>query len=241
MNFLPCRLSFAFGVALTVTFALSSLRAHASDAHGTPSAAGSGTGQRAPAGIGPSQALQRLLEGNLRFVDGHSIASASLYEKREATARGQKPFAIVVTCSDSRVPPEIVFDQGIGDIFVVRSAGHVVDDVALGSIEYAVQHLGSALIFVLGHERCGAVAATCEEGEAPGHLDAIVKAIKPAASSVERQPGDMVDNAVRANVRWVVTQLSTSEPVLAKLLKERKLRIQGGRYDLDTGKVDLVD
>jgi carbonic anhydrase len=156
-------------------------------------------------------------------------------------AKGQKPFVIVVGCSDSRVGPEVVFDQGLGDLFVVRTAGNVVDDVALGSIEYAAEHFGVPVIFVLGHTRCGAVAAAVAGGEAPGHVGSIVEKIKPAVEVTKGKEGDAVDNAVRANVRNVVSQLRGSGPILSGLVKSGKLRVVGGCYDLDTGKVGMVE
>lgn len=203
---------------------------HAPAAHAAPKAA-----------LSPGQALAKLLDGNFRFISGKSQSQAEHLKKRDANVKGQKPFAIIVSCSDSRVPPEAIFDQSIGDLFVVRSAGHVVDDVAIGSIEYAVEHLGSTLIVVLGHERCGAVAATCAGGEAPAHVAAIVKAIKPAADAAKAMPGDHVDNTVKTNVLSVVNLLNASTPVLEPLIKEGKLKVQGARYDLDTGKVELVE
>jgi carbonic anhydrase len=129
----------------------------------------------------------------------------------------------------------------LGDIFVVRTAGHVVDDVGLGSIEYAVEHFGTPLILVLGHERCGAVTATVAGGEAHGHLPAIVKAIQPAVTKTKGQPGDAVDNAVRAQVLGVRRQLEEAGPVLAERVKASQLKVVGTRYDLDTGRVEVIE
>lgn len=160
------------------------------------------------------------------------------------TASGQRPFAIVVGCADSRTAPEILFDQGLGDLFVVRLAGNIVDDAALGSIEFAVAKLGARLIIVLGHEKCGAVSAAVDsvKGAAapPGHIGKVVDAIKPAAASVHGQAGDEVENALKANVRNVVDRLKNSSPVLAPYLKGGELTVVGARYDLDDGKVELV-
>jgi carbonic anhydrase len=160
--------------------------------------------------------------------------------RRAELATTQHPYAIIVSCSDSRVGPEIVFDQGIGDIFVVRTAGHVLDDPGLGSIEYAVEHLGTHLIVVLGHERCGAVTAAASGGEAPGHIASIVRKIQPAVAEVKGQPGDLVENAMRANVRHVVHELKESHPILSEFVHEGKLKVVGARFDLDTGAVELV-
>jgi len=133
-----------------------------------------------------------------------------------------------------------LFDQGLGDLFVVRVAGNIVDDNALGSIEYAVEHLGARLIVVLGHEKCGAVAAAVASDHADGHVDSIVKAIQPAVVKAKTEPGDVVDNAVKENVRQVVAEIRKSEPVLEKLVKSGKIQVIGARYDLDSGKVQLV-
>ena len=187
----------------------------------------------------PDRAVQRLMGGNERFVAGKRMVPDEP-KRRQELAQSQKPIAVVVSCSDSRVPPEIVFDQDLGDLFVVRTAGNVVGDLELGSIEYAVEHLGTPLIVVLGHQRCGAVTAAVKGGEAEGHIAAIVKAIAPAVAESKGQSGDAVDNAIRANVRDLVRQLRTSEPVLSHFAHDGKLKIVGGRYDLDTGKVELL-
>ncbi len=192
-------------------------------------------------GVLADMALQRLQTGNAHFVDGNSTRSNKHAKRRAEVAEKQKPFAIIVSCSDSRVGPEVVFDQGLGDLFVVRTAGHVVDDVGLGSIEYAVEHLGASFILVLGHERCGAVAATVAGGKAHGHVSAIVKAIQPAVAKTKGLPGDAVDNAVRANVREVVAQLKAAGPVLAERVTAGKLKVAGARYDLDTGRVEIIE
>ena len=191
--------------------------------------------------VKPEESLKQLRDGNERFVAGTPTQTTKDAKRRADVALGQKPFAIIVSCSDSRVGPEVVFDQGLGDIFVVRTAGHVVDDVGLGSIEYAVEHLGVSLILVLGHERCGAVAATVSGGEAHGHVSDIIKAIKPAVAKTKEQPGDAVDNAVRAQVLEVVGQLQKAGPVLAERVKADKLKVAGARYDLDTGRVEVIE
>jgi carbonic anhydrase len=194
------------------------------------------------AGVAPDDALKRLQEGNARFAAGKNTLVHEDAKRRIEVAKTQKPFAIIVGCSDSRVGPEVVFDQGIGDIFVVRTAGQVLDDPAIGSIEYAVEHLGAALIMVLGHERCGAVAATVAGGEAPAnHVASLIKAIQPAVEKSNGKEGDALDNAVRENVREEVAQLKASEPVLAGLVKDGKIKIVGARYDLDTGKVEPIE
>ena len=155
--------------------------------------------------------------------------------RRIATTKAQHPFAIIVACADSRTPPEIIFDQNIGDLFVVRTAGNLVDDFALGSIEYAVEHLGSRLIIVLGHERCGAVQAALAGGSAPGHIEALVQAIQPAVAASKGKPGDPLTNAVHQNDADVATKIR-KQAELGDLASQ--VRIVQGYYNLDTGKVE---
>jgi carbonic anhydrase len=210
------------------------------------SGAGGGAAAAAPVhasatAVSADDAWRRLEDGNNRFATGHGRAVADYSSRRAELAKGQQPFAVIVSCSDSRAGPEVIFDQGLGDLFVIRTAGHVVDDEALGSIEYAVEHLGSPLIVVLGHSRCGAVTAAVEGGSAPGHIGAVVKAIRPAVEETRGQPGDPVDNAMRANVRDVARQLRESQPILAELVHEGKVRVVGARYDLDSGRVERVE
>jgi carbonic anhydrase len=195
-----------------------------------------------PSNVNPDEALKRLMQGNARFVFGHMthVAPEHIAEARRGVAKRQTPFAIIVGCSDSRVGPEIVFDQGLGDIFVVRTAGEVVDATALGSIEYAVEHLGSSLIVVLGHERCGAVSAAVGGTKEPGHIAAVLKAIEPAVEQTKGKPGDPVENAVRAQALDVAKQLQNAKPILAERVHSGKLKIVAARYDLDTGKVEFL-
>ncbi len=192
-----------------------------------------------------SQAEKMLQEGCQRFVKAYCDKNTKQGSKCLAdVAMRQAPFAVVVTCSDSRVPPELIFDQGLGDLFIVRLAGNIVDDAALGSIEYAVDHLGVPLVVVLGHKRCGAVAAAVEAVEskkkAPGHLPALVKALKPAVEETRSQAGDRVDNAVHANIRLVASKLKASQPILAPAVKAGKVKVLGAYYDLDDGKVTFL-
>jgi carbonic anhydrase len=195
-----------------------------------------------PSKVSPDEALKRLLEGNARFVSGHLTHAGpeQIAEARGTGSKGQAPFAVIVGCSDSRVGPEIIFDQGIGDLFVVRTAGEVVDSAALGSIEYAVAHLGSALVVVLGHERCGAVAAAVAGAKEPGHIAAVLAAIEPAVKQTKGQAGDPVENAVRAQALDVAKQLQEAKPILAERVQSGKIRIVAARYDLLSGKIDLL-
>lgn len=188
----------------------------------------------------PDEALQVLLDGNRRFVEGKSLHPRQDLLRVKEVAAGQKPFAIIVGCSDSRVPNEIVFDQGLGDLFIVRTAGQVSSYASWGSIEFAEEVLGAKLIVILGHTKCGAVKAAVETPEVPGHIVTLINAIKPAAELVRGLPGDIVENAVRMNVALQVKQLRSLEPVLAKRVREGSIKIVGAVYDLETGKVSLV-
>jgi carbonic anhydrase len=193
------------------------------------------------------QALQKLMDGNARFISGDALHPNQSAERRAGVVSGQHPFAIIVGCSDSRVPPEIIFDQGIGDIFVIRTAGQVMDDAALASIEYGAEHLGVPLVVVLGHDSCGAVKATVEGGEAPGHIGYLVEAISPAVDEAAEQAAngaseeELLDAAIDINVENIVDQLETSEPILSELVKEGRLTIVGARYHLDSGEVEIFE
>jgi len=183
---------------------------------------------------------QKLFDGNKRYVAAKMIYPDQTALRRSEIAKGQHPFAVILGCSDSRVPPEVIFDQGLGDLFVIRVAGNITDNVVLGSIEYAGEHLGVRYIMVLGHEGCGAVEATVKGGHAPGHIDCIVKAIRPVLKKIKNSPGDQLDNAIRANVARVVEQLKSSKPILAELFKKGELVIDGARYDLEDGNVRII-
>lgn len=193
----------------------------------------------APA-AGPAGGITRLMQGNSRFSAGKPTGPHRSSERRRAVAEKQQPFAVIVTCSDSRVAPELLFDQGIGDLFVVRTAGHVVDDVALGSIEFALAKLGAGSILVLGHERCGAVQAALEHAEVPGSIGKVTKAIEPAVGGPEKATPESLDRAARQNVEAVVAQLKAAGPIVATAIQEGRVEIAGGIYDLDTGKVTAV-
>ena len=188
----------------------------------------------------PESVLAGLQAGNARHVKGQYARGHQSLARRIELAKGQQPSAIVLSCSDSRVPPEIVFDQGLGDLFVIRVAGNVVEPAGLASIEYAAEHFHSPLIVVLGHERCGAVDATVKGGDAPGHIGELVKAIQPAVTATASKPGDKVDNAVIENVRQMAEKLRTSHPILAELAAQGKVKVVGARYDLDSGVVTWV-
>ncbi|NYT03036.1 MAG: carbonic anhydrase [Methanosarcinales archaeon] len=190
------------------------------------------------AGMTAEEALSLLVEGNARFVEGGAEHPNQSAERVAEVTAGQHPFAGVVGCSDSRVPPEIIFDQGIGDLFVIRTAGQVMDDATLGSIEYAVEHLHVPLIVVLGHDSCGAVTAAVEGGEAEGHLVSIVEGIAPAVEAAGNE-SDVLNSAIDANIDMVVENLKSSQPILAQAASEGQVQIMGARYHLDTGMVDF--
>jgi len=180
-------------------------------------------------------ALAKLKEGNARFSSSKVSQGKPTAAKRAETAQAQHPFAIVLGCADSRTAPEIVFDQNIGDLFVVRTAGNLVDEHALGSIEYAVDHLGVRLIVVLGHTRCGAVTAALASDTAPGHVQSLVRDIQPAVKAAKGKDGNVTDLTVAENARLMAAKIR-NEASLGEFAKE--VRIISGVYDLDTGKVE---
>jgi carbonic anhydrase len=194
----------------------------------------------APGPITGDEALQKLIEGNRRHLSGEFTITQRLAERRQQVAKAQHPFAAILGCSDSRLPPEIVFDHSLGDLFVVRVAGNIVDMDVLASLEFAATQFGTPLIMVLGHARCGAVAAALADAKVPGHIVSLVDAIKPAVAMSKGQPGDPLDNAIRANIRRTVEDLKTSQPILGDLVKAGTLKVVGALYSLDTGKVEIV-
>jgi carbonic anhydrase len=199
-------------------------------------------------GITADQALNNLLDGNRRYVENSMNAcTSSTATAREKLATGQQPFAVILCCSDSRVPPEIIFDKSLGEIFVVRDAGNVADPLVLGSIEYGVEHLGAPLIMVLGHERCGAVMATVDaKGKGEGNIGAIINAIAPALSQARndkncdlRDKGKLVECVVDTNVRMVAKNLMKQSKIIRELVHQGKVKIVAAKYDLDNGKVTV--
>lgn len=184
-------------------------------------------------GVSAECALKKLINGNERFVNGEYLETAEELPKQ---LEGQFPFATIVGCSDSRVPPEIIFDQGIGDLFVVRTAGEVVDDIALGSVEYAVKYLGVKLIVVLGHLDCGAVKAAVEGGYQPGYIAAVTNAIKPAVAKAKTEKGNLFLNAIKANVELNIARLKMSY-ILQEAMLNQCVKIIGAIYDIYDGHV----
>ncbi|WP_373527763.1 carbonic anhydrase [Nostoc sp.] len=197
--------------------------------------------EKAPAEdeITPDKALQELLDGNDRFVKRKRRNGNQTYSRLVEIAKGQKPFASILGCADSRVPSEIVFDQGLGDLFVCRVAGNIATPEEIGSLEFGSLVLGSKVIMVVGHERCGAVDAAIKGAQVPGQIGSLLEAIKPSVESSKDQSGDKLENACKANILSQVRKLKSS-PVLSKLIDEEKLTIAGGYYDLDTGRISRV-
>jgi carbonic anhydrase len=193
-----------------------------------------------PQPVTPQAALKSLLEGNQRFIDEKRLNPRQSRLRLQETAVAQYPFAAILGCADSRVPAEIVFDQGLGDLFVVRVAGNVASPTAIGSLEFATAVLGAQLIMVLGHARCGAVSAAIKGDPLPGRIGVFVEEIKPAVESVRNKTGSLEENAIISNVQYQAEKLGESSTILRGLVKEGKLKIAGGRYDLATGKVTLV-
>lgn len=192
-----------------------------------------------PDTLSPDAALQKLMEGNQRFVKQQVQHPHQSQNRLLEVAQAQHPFATILSCADSRVPAEILFDQGIGDIFDIRIAGNIATPEAIGSIEYAVALLSSPLLMVLGHERCGAVTAAVKKEALPGDISSFVKAIQPALTGLEEPTPNGIDRAVVANVHYQIDQLQRSS-LLSERLKSGKLKIVGSRYDLDTGTVTIL-
>ena len=190
----------------------------------------------------PTDPLTRLMAGNARFVAGKSVHANQDRARLTEVAKGQKPFAMILSCADSRVPPEILFDQGLGDLFVVRVAGNIADSHALGSLEYGAQVLGARFLMVLGHEYCGAVNAAVKGEKVGGNIDSIIDVIAPAASRAKADPDktDLLNKAIAENVREVLSAINKRSPALTAMAAKGELKIVGARYDLDGGDVTLV-
>ena len=195
------------------------------------------TAQTAEQTVTSDSALAELKEGNKHHVAHRYSHPHETAARQFQLTTGQNPHAQILSCADSRVPPEIIFDQGLGDLFIVRVAGNVAADTELASLEYGAEHLHIPLLVVLGHQHCGAVTAAVQGGEQVGHIPALVALLHPAVEKSRGLAGDAIENAVKMNVEMVVDQLHSSTPVLGRLVKDGKLKIVGGIYSLDTGKV----
>jgi carbonic anhydrase len=193
--------------------------------------------------LSPEASLERLLQGNHRYVEGVSRRS-DFIQQRELLAGGQNPYAGILSCADSRVAPEYAFDSGLGDLFVCRVAGNFAEDDTVASLEYAVAILNTPLILVLGHDSCGAVDATIKSLKdntvLPGHLPSLVTALAPAVKAVSQHEGNPLDNAIRQNVIDNVAKLKSATPILNAAVEQGKLKVVGGIYRLGDGRVDMI-
>ncbi len=187
--------------------------------------------------VAPEEALQMLVEGNKRFVADQSLHPDRAAERRKETAEHQEPFAAILGCSDSRVSPEIIFDQGLGDLFIVRVAGNVMGPIELDSLEYSALYLHSSVILVLGHENCAAVKAVLHG--TTKDIESVAVLIEPAARKTKDQTKNRLENTIQMNVKMVVEQLKKS-PVLSRLIKEKKLTVAGGYYNFHDGTVQIL-
>lgn len=194
--------------------------------------------------LSADEALAKLKAGNEKYVKGPELCAVQLGAQRDHVAKSQAPWATIVSCADSRVPPELLFGGlGLGELFVARNAGNMVDTATMGTIEYGSGVLGVPLIIVLGHERCGAVAAACEvvqkKTKFPASIGPMVDAIVPAAKAVVGKPGDFVDNAVRESAMRTAAKIAAKSSIVADLIKKGKVKVIAGRYDLDDGRVEF--
>lgn len=187
----------------------------------------------------PDQALQHLIEGNKRYVEERSIHRDETEKRRESTLNKQEPFAIIIGCSDSRVPPEIIFDQGLGNLFVVRVAGNVVGPIERDSIEFAAVQLKVPLIMVLGHQNCGAVNGVINGKSNEDKIEDIAPLIQPAVEKAKTLSGDLLTNSILENVKLVVAQLK-ADPALSPLIQSQNLKVVGGYYKLDKGDISIL-
>jgi carbonic anhydrase len=186
-------------------------------------------------------ALQELKEGNDRYVLDHMEHPHEGAQRRIDLSIAQHPFAIILGCADSRVVPELIFDQGVGDLFVLRVAGHIADEAVIASIEFAVEHLGTRLVVVLGHERCGAVIAAINHAFSEGKLNSLISYIDPAVRAAQSMEGDVVSNTINAHVHLMVESLQSTAPILSHEVKLGRLKIVPAYYSLVTGKVNFSE
>jgi carbonic anhydrase len=193
--------------------------------------------------LSPDEALDRLKKGSERYVAG-VMKRHDFRSEREALAGGQNPYAGILSCADSRVAPEYAFDTGRGDLFVVRVAGNFAEEDGIASFEYAVKFLGTPLLVVLGHDNCGAVSAAIKTvkggAKLPGHLPQLVEHIRPAVQAALPEPGDLLDNAIRENVLLNVEKLKTASPILSRYVADKKVRVVGGIYKLNDGRIEWL-
>jgi carbonic anhydrase len=190
--------------------------------------------------VSAEEALKLLIEGNWRFMNGISMGPNRTPMRRRELLRGQRPFATVLGCSDSRVVPELIFDTGLGDLFVVRLAGNIPDEGALGSLEYAVENLGVRLVMVLGHTRCGVVGAAVQAPGSPGPLEHVLGQLRLGMDTARAEPGEGYINCIRANMAEAVRKAAGSSEHIVALVRKGELKVVGALYDLETGEVDFL-
>lgn len=191
--------------------------------------------------LSAKDAIQKLKDGNKRFVKAKSQHPDESKERRNEMLKGQHPFVVILSCSDSRVPPELIFDQGLGDIFEIRNAGNVLNEHVIGSIEYAVMHCGVKLIVIMGHQDCGAIAATLSGVSETKYIKALEDSIKPAIDDCKKQGLEInSDNVVKAHVMQDIEELMAQDTELVKYMKEHDVKIVPAYYHLDSGKVDFM-
>lgn len=192
--------------------------------------------------LSAQEALKKLTDGNQRFVKSHQKHPDSSKKRRHEMLKGQHPFVVILSCSDSRVPPEIIFDQGLGDIFEIRNAGNVLDEHVIGSIEYAVMHCGVKLIVIMGHQDCGAIAATLSGKSETKYIKSLEDSIQPAVENCKKDGLEVnSDNVVKAHVMQDIEELMTQDTDLVKYMKENDVLIIPAYYHLDSGKVDFLN
>ncbi len=235
----------SMGGAVALSGALSGC-ASAAQGYAPQAGAAPALGARSPENLTPDEALELLRQGNARFLSGELAQDMTNAQRRLQLLQTQRPFAAYVTCSDSRVPPELLFGRGLGELFIIRNAGNTVDTVALGSVEYAVAILNVPLVVVMGHESCGAVAAAVqvvtENATFPGQIGRMIEPIIPAVLQARNEPGELMDNSVRANVRRVVDYLrNQTDPIMQEPLRAGRVKVVGAYYNLESGKVDFID
>lgn len=188
-----------------------------------------------------NEALKLLLNGNKRFIKGDMVHPHQVVRRRSEIIHGQRPFAVVIGCSDSRVPPEVLFDQGLGDIFVVRVAGATIGNVCIGSLEFAIEHLDVNLVMVMGHQYCGLIKTAAGGDDVHHHLGSLVKTASEAVENTKDMPGDPLENATKENVKLLIDRLEDQSPVIDKHVKSGKVKIVGCYYSLDSGRVDIIE
>lgn len=186
------------------------------------------------------EALKKLIAGNKRFAERNMSHPNQTRERQDEITKGQSPFAIILSCSDSRIPPEIIFDQGLGDLFIIRVAGNILDEIIKGSIEYAVEHLKVKLVMVLGHSNCGALRAAISGGNVTDNIRHIIDSLLPSITKARELKGDIHENATKLNILRAVEKLMVTPPVLDTLVEKGHLKIVGAYYNLESGLIEIL-